>query len=305
VVRIDVKLFCDPGSGPTGNLAGALPDARLTFINGNVPVEPQEAISVGKQTVPFKQIGEIRFPLLEIQKTVTTSGGTCPGADDLTVTSGDTVRYCYVVTNPGSAPLYNVELFDDNGTPGSGNTADDFAVALSLLTDVDGDGTEDDLAAGGTATGEAEVTLYFTSVDPVINTGTATGDDSIIEPTTLTDSDTAAVTVVGIPSINLTKTGVFNDEDGDGYADVGETITYTYTVTNDGELDLTNVDVTDSLGIAVTCAADTLAPGESTTCTASYPVTQSDITRSHSQISMQVRWTTPQQPSELPLTVVR
>ncbi|MBC2698270.1 MAG: internalin, partial [ANME-2 cluster archaeon] len=221
VVRIDVKLFCDPGSAPTGNLAGALPDARLTYINGSVPVDPPEAISVGKQTVPFKQIGDICFPELVIEKTVTDSGDCSLGVDDLTVTSGDTVKYCYVVTNPNTcgAPLYNIKVVDDNGT--SGNTADDFIVTLDVgLSDEDGDGSFDDLAAGGTASGSESFILYYTSGLPVTNTGTATGNDSIIEPTTLTASDTAAVTVEGVPSIAVVKTS-----DATGTNQVGDVIT--------------------------------------------------------------------------------
>ncbi|KAB3542710.1 MAG: DUF11 domain-containing protein, partial [ANME-2 cluster archaeon] len=281
VVRIDVKLFCDPGSAPTGNLAGALPDARLTYINDSVPVDPPEAISVGKQTVPFKQIGEICFPELVIEKTVTTSDGTCSGLDELTITSGDTVKYCYVVTNPNTcgAPLYNVKVVDDNGT--SGNTADDFIVTLDVgLSDEDGDGSSDDLAAGGTATGEALVTLVYTSELPVINTGTAAGNDSIIEPTTLTASDTAAVTVVGTPSINLTKTMTNNaDEDGSNDVSLGDTLTYTFDVTNDGDLNLDPVTVTDPMpGLsAISCDATSLVSGASMTCTATYTVTQADV----------------------------
>jgi hypothetical protein len=183
VVRIDVKLFGDPGSVPTGNLAGALPAARLTFINGTDPVDPPEAISVGQQTVPFKQIGDICFPELNIEKTVNTFNGTCPGVETLTINAGETVKYCYVVTNPSScAPLYNLKLVDDNGTPG--DTGDDFPVTLSAgLTDVDGDGTADDLDASGTAYGNVTVTINRAGT--LINNATATGDDSIIEPTTL------------------------------------------------------------------------------------------------------------------------
>ncbi len=139
VVRIDVKLFCDPSSAPTGNLQGALSSARLTYIKGNDAVYPPKAISGGEQTIPFKQVGNICTPALNIEKTVTTAGGSCPGLETLTVTAGDTVKYCYVITNPSScAPLYNVEVVDDSGTIG---TSDDFAVTISTgLSDEDGDG---------------------------------------------------------------------------------------------------------------------------------------------------------------------
>ena len=205
VVRIDVELFCDPGSNPTGNLQAALTDARLTFSNGAEPADPPEAISRGKQTIPFKQIRNIRSSELNlnIEKTVTTAGGSCPGSETLTITAGDTVKYCYVITNPRScAPLYNVEVVDDNGTI---STSDDFTVTISTgLSDEDDDGFDDDLSAGGTATGEATITLN--KAGTVTNIATATGDDSIIEPTTLTDSDSATVIVKVPPTPTPTPT---------------------------------------------------------------------------------------------------
>ena len=85
-------------------------------------------------------------PQIAITKTVVTSGGQCPGVDEVTIVAGESVTYCYVVTNPGNAPTIDVTVVDDNATPG--DTGDDFPVALSGLTDEDGDGTADDLAAG-------------------------------------------------------------------------------------------------------------------------------------------------------------
>jgi hypothetical protein len=61
VVRVDTKLFCDPGSDPTGNLQADLQAARLTFIQGDVPVDPPQAISGGAQTIPFQEIALIIF----------------------------------------------------------------------------------------------------------------------------------------------------------------------------------------------------------------------------------------------------
>lgn len=102
VVRVDVRLVCLPGSRPTGNLQGAVTDVRLTTVRGTTAVTPPSAIGVGDQTVPFLQFGDLRMPELDIAKTVTAAGGTCPGTESLTVAPGGRVTYCFVVTNPSA-----------------------------------------------------------------------------------------------------------------------------------------------------------------------------------------------------------
>ena len=282
VVRIDVKLFWDPNlkKNPTGGLQGALTHAWLTYINDIEAVVPPEAITGGEQTIPFYQISDICFPELEIAKTVNTSDGTCPGVETLSINAGETVKYCYVITNPSScAPLYNVKVIDDNGTPG--DTGDDFTVTLSGLTDEDNDGTADDLNTSSTATGEALVTFPVTTMaGSYPNIVTATGNDSVIEPTILYANDTAEVIVPPYPSINLTKTMTGNaDEDVTGDVSLGDTLTYTFSVTNDGNVNLDPVSVNDPMpGLSpISCGATSMAPGTLMTCTATYTVTQGDV----------------------------
>ncbi len=54
VVRVDVRISCDPGSHPTGNLQAALTGAQVT-----APAGETGNIGVGNQTIPFKNVGSI------------------------------------------------------------------------------------------------------------------------------------------------------------------------------------------------------------------------------------------------------
>ncbi len=194
VVRVDVRLECQANSRPTGNLQAVLVSATA--------LPSSTTISSGAQTIPFNGVQDITGagqPLLGIVKNVTTEDGDCAFAgDDLDVTAWDSVKYCYTVSNGGTATLYNVAVIDDNGT--SGNTADDFTVTLAGLQDLDSDGQTDDLASGGTATGTAVVTM--TAVGTIINTATAAGDNGATGNNyeALTASDTATVRVATRPN---------------------------------------------------------------------------------------------------------
>ena len=289
VVRIDVKLFCDPGSNPTGNLQADLQGARLTFINDDDPVTPAEAIPGGAQTVPFKQVGDIGVPELDIQKTVRLADTADPFVESLTIDSGDTVEYKYVVANSGEAPLYNVVVVDDAGTPGI--LGDDFSVTLvSGLTDIDGDFLADDLAAGATAFGYYEVALVgsTTGSTTIVNTATATGVDSIILPTELTDTDTATVLIpfVPDPDISLVKDAKLVDDGDNVLTAVLDYIEYKFTVTNTGNVALTGVYVTETAfdlesGGLPNDIPDqfvgNLAVGQQVVVTYNYYLTQEDI----------------------------
>ncbi|UJW92748.1 Ig-like domain-containing protein [Vibrio parahaemolyticus] len=132
VVRIDTRLACQAGTSPTGNLQGQLDAGRV--------ISPTEStINTGQQTIPFLKVGDIAGAgeaLLTLQKTVTSEFGVC-GVDDnqeLNAFTGETVKYCYMVTNSGTLDLFDVELTDDNGTPG--NTQDDFVLSFGTLSGV-------------------------------------------------------------------------------------------------------------------------------------------------------------------------
>ena len=93
------------------------------------------------------------------------------------------------------------------------------------------------------------------------------GDQVPADPTKAFDANCRPVAA----SVNLTKSTNgqdANDAPGPTIA-VGAAVTWTYVVQNTGEMDLTNVAVSDDRGVSVTCPAATLAAGQSMTCTGS------------------------------------
>jgi uncharacterized repeat protein (TIGR01451 family) len=71
------------------------------------------------------------------------------------------------------------------------------------------------------------------------------------------------------PAVNLEKqTNGFDADTGNGpLIKVGEKVTWTYVVTNTGNVGLTGISVVDNIEGSISCPATTLAAGESLTCT--------------------------------------
>lgn len=195
-------------------------------------------------------------PGLTIVKTVSpptiSEGARADRAD-----AGDTVSYEFTVTNDGNVTLANVTPVDPgptfNGETGTGTlsafTVKDSDPAVAVAT----------LAPGATETFVATYTLSDLDVYHAADTFGLADDELVVnvagvqgaEPDgTLyndPDTDTAKTKIVLTPEIGLVKLATLTDnEDGlPDVADVGETITYTYTVTNLGNVPLSAVTVAD------------------------------------------------------------
>ena len=280
VLHLDVKIKCDPQQTSSGNIQAQLDESKVIAVESNPNGAVLSTINSGERTIPMKA-GSILYPQVSIQKTVTTPTGTCATAtDSILIDSGDQVKYCFTITNPSNVlappgkPLYQVRVQDDNGTPGT--EADDFwldTATISGLTDEDGLGQLNDLAPGATATAEVIKTITDEPGATIINTATAFGDDSVIDPYTLEDSDNAQVNLsAAAPAVAIAKT-TSNEVDSTPSDSplmyVGETVNWYYEVTNTGNVALNTIAVTDDQGVSVTCPATTLAVGASMLCTAS------------------------------------
>ncbi|MGK9340321.1 DUF7507 domain-containing protein, partial [Sinorhizobium meliloti] len=179
---------------------------------------------------------------------------------------GETITYSFVVANTGGVTLTNV-------------TPNDPLLANAGISVTPGPQT---LAPGGTATFTATYTPTQAEVDAgrVENTATSSGTPPSGPPIE-SPPDTVTVPPDQGTGLRTEKTGVLNDLDGDALIDPGETITYTFVVTNTGVVTLTDVTVNDPLlanaGLSVTPGPQTLAPGGTATFTATYTPTQAEI----------------------------
>jgi len=88
--------------------------------------------------------------------------------------------------------------------------------------------------------------------------------------------------VTANPQVSVNKTGSLNDDDGTPGLSAGDTISYTITVNNPGNVSLTGVSVSDPLIALTFQSGDTdfdnqLDPGETWTYTGSYTVSSFDL----------------------------
>ena len=96
------------------------------------------------------------------------------------------------------------------------------------------------------------------------------------DDTTVTSDSSATVAINPTRGIDAVKTSEL-ELDEDNRADVGDTIDYTFDVTNTGAVTLNRLAVDDPRTGPVSCPVATLAPGASTTCTAQLTITQDEV----------------------------
>jgi uncharacterized repeat protein (TIGR01451 family) len=185
-----------------------------------------------------------------------------------TVTAaGQTIDYSFLVTNTGNVSLSDIDA-PEGAFTGSGSIG---AVTCPEPT----------LLAGQFETCTATYTVTQADVDagaPISNTATATGTTPSGAPVASAPS-TANVEVTQTPALTLVKTA-----DATAAA-VGQTLTYSFLVTNSGNVTITDptIDETSFSGSGALSAIDcptgpiVLSPADDITCTATYTVTQDDV----------------------------
>jgi uncharacterized repeat protein (TIGR01451 family) len=157
------------------------------------------------------------------------------GFDGKQILAGQPITWTYEVKNTGNVNLTNVQIKDDNGTPG--NTSDDFVV-----------GTIASLATGQSTTLQktsTAITGAYTNIGKASNTYT----DGVGNSTNVSATDPSNY-FGAKPSIKIDKVTKSTPVQGDGLLiPQGSAISWIYTVTNTGNVPLSNVQVTDNKGV--------------------------------------------------------
>jgi uncharacterized repeat protein (TIGR01451 family) len=183
--------------------------------------------------------------------------------------AGQTVTYSFLVTNTGNERLHDLTVTDTFTAPSSA----DKLTAITCPTT--------SLAAGKSTTCTATYKVTQADVDHGVihNSATVTGKDPDGTSATSPPSK-ATVTAPARPALTVVKTA-----DPTVITTVGQVVTYSFLATDTGNVTIHDLKVEDTLAAPagpaitkITCPVTTLAPGRSTTCTATYTVTQADIT---------------------------
>ena len=168
--------------------------------------------------------------------------------------AGEIITYTIRVENTGNSTLSNITVTDPltglnanipSMAPGAANAAT-YTQTYTIL--------QSDVNAGS-----------------ITNTANASG---FCGPMPVADTDNEIITAVQNPSLTLNKTSTSTPNTFDSAGDI---LTYNIVVTNNGNVTLTNIVVSDALTTVTGSPIATLSPGESRTLTASYTATQNDL----------------------------
>ncbi|MEL6817054.1 MAG: hypothetical protein AAFP80_00235 [Pseudomonadota bacterium] len=272
---------------------------------------------------------ETATPSLEVTKSADTAGP---------VAVGDTITYTFAVENTGNQTLTDVTVTDPHDANAAGTLSAVVVRATSPLTDngTTGDSTNgasnadwDTLAPGDIVFFEATYTVLQDDITNQVGTTPGGGDGEFNNtatanaftpadisggggPSATDDSNQVDVTVDAVDnSLLVAKVGTYDPGTGavtvDGLTDnlaVGDVVTYTYTITNNGNTPVDNITLADVHGGAGTFTQpdietatltdngttgdstngaagdsdwDVLAPGDVLVVSVNYTIVQGDI----------------------------
>ena len=165
---------------------------------------------------------------------------------------GQQVSYSYLVTNSGTTTFTGPITVTDTKIPGGATCP-----------------------AGGLIPGASTTcTATYTTTQTDLDSGSVTNVAQAHANGTDSNTDTKTVTAVQSPALSLTK-----DASPTTYSATSDTITYTYTVKNTGNVTLAGPFqiVDDKQGTILSCGSGPLGPQATTTCTSTHTISQADL----------------------------
>jgi acyl CoA:acetate/3-ketoacid CoA transferase alpha subunit len=272
LTTVNLKVAnCDPET-PTAIKAGATATTNCSYFitaaditagkatNKSTPwaFNPQALIIEGAEAITETPLTVVK-PIDKLSHTVV---GTYNDKNGNGITDvGDTIDYVYTYKNEGTTDLTTVNLKVANCDPE----------------------TPTAIKAGATAT--TNCSYFITAAD--ITAGKATNKSTpwAFNPQALIIEGAEAITetpltvVKPIDKLSHTVVGTYNDKNGNGITDVGDTIDYQFTITNTGTTDLTAVNPVQGICLPLQPKVALKAGAkDSTTFNCSYLITSSDIT---------------------------
>ena len=253
----------------TQSLAAPLAVGATVACTANYTVTPQDVANGVVTNIASATDGTTTSPTdtATIPQTGTPALGISKSAAEANFTSlADTLNYTFTVTNTGDTNIVNLTpiTVNDPLITDAGGTIDCSAQPATLAPGASFDctATYSSITQAQMDAGEVanSATASFEYTDPAGGTSTVTSP-----------AGTAVVPANVTPALTLAKTGPAQ------FDALNQTITYTFTVTNDGLQTLTSVDVTDPLLGGAVCTLTNIAPAANDSCTGTYHVTQADM----------------------------
>ncbi len=279
----------EPDIGPTGTPT-SIPDPAGTETGGDDPT-----------------VLNLPMPNLSVVKSVANVADTNgSGAVD----TGDTVSYVFAVSNTGNTDLVNVTVSDalpglmftaPTTIPALAQGATDTSVTAEYrLTDADiaagfventGDATGAVVDSDGNPLGDPFNPGTPLTVTDTSDAGTDAMGDPVADPentetptgTNTTDgdpgNDPTVLAITPSPAIEVIKfVSAVTDTNGNGLVDAGDVVSFAFTVTNTGNVDLSAVRISDPLAnVSGGPILLTIGRTDSSTFTATRVVTAGDV----------------------------
>ncbi len=203
----------------------------------------------GTQDAFFSVMAVLPPPTVQIQKL--TNGLDADLAPGTYYVPGTEINWTYIVTNTGDIPLTNVVVSDNRGVPVSCPSTELPYGGSMVCTAPPGTAIEGQYSNLGLVTADTPYSTTISDVDPSHYFGAAP-EATLVKLTNEADANTAP--------------GIFIEE--------SSTITWTYEITNTGNVDLTDIIVIDNNGTpgnpdddVTICTLPLLQPGEADTTT--------------------------------------